>query len=176
MCFRYVLLLRDPENSVQVLKSAGSDPFDLVVDLTYFSSDNEIPSQWINQFVQICPSSMSERISNILIYNTNTAFRKYIKSLQRISLQRLSKKIHFIGAMNEFNEFISPIELRLPPSTCMFSVGRVLMRKFVVKLEQDVTTFAHVNKMMAMKATTSLTIKVNSEAVQLIAVRCYCFI
>jgi hypothetical protein len=29
---------------------------------------------------------------------------------------------------------------------------------------------------MAMKATTSLTIKVNSEAVQLIAVRCYCFI
>jgi len=30
-------------------------PFEVVIDLTQFSSNNEIQSQWVQQFIQILP-------------------------------------------------------------------------------------------------------------------------
>lgn len=92
-------------------------PFSVVVDLSQFTEENEIQDQWIQQYLQIFPYEALNNLSTVFMYNCNTNFKKYSKKLHRLSSNKLLKKLCFINSMNEFNEYISPIELRLPKTT-----------------------------------------------------------
>jgi len=50
-------------------------PFDVVIDLTQFSTDNEVPNQWLTQLLQIVPPEVTESVANIYFYNANSGTR-----------------------------------------------------------------------------------------------------
>jgi neurofibromin 1 len=100
-----------------VLKPYLGKPFSIVADLTQFSEENEIQDQWINQFLKMVPYEVTLNLNCTYIYNANTAFKKYSKKLQRLVSNKNFKKLVFLNSPNEFNDYISPIELRLPKTS-----------------------------------------------------------
>lgn len=91
--------------------------FELIIDASQFMEQNEVQSQWINQFLQTAPPELAENIECVYIFNANMAFRKFSKQFQRLISAKISKRLHFFTAISEFHDFISPMELRLPKST-----------------------------------------------------------
>src|ERR1043166_5453351 len=91
-------------------------PFEVVVDLTQFSSNNEIQSQWVQQFIQILPFDIKENLARMYFYNTNTAFKKFAKKLSRPLPHKISRRIVFCYSLAELHEHIAPGEVGLPRS------------------------------------------------------------
>ncbi|GBC02045.1 hypothetical protein RclHR1_04420015, partial [Rhizophagus clarus] len=92
-------------------------PFEVVIDLTRFSSDNEIQSKWVQHFIQILPFDIQENLARLYFYNTNTAFRKFAKKLSRPLSNKIAKKAVFCCSLAEINEYIASGEVGLPKST-----------------------------------------------------------
>jgi hypothetical protein len=91
--------------------------FSIVLDITFFAEENEIEPYWINQMISLLPPHIVDGLSFLIIYNPNSSFKKFCKRIQRLFTNQLGRKMVFLGSLNEFNDFISPLELRLPKST-----------------------------------------------------------
>ncbi|SRR6266542_4396030 len=92
-------------------------PFEVVIDLTQFSSNNEIQSQWVQQFIQILPFDIKENLAKLYFYNTNTAFKKFVKKISRPLPHKIAKRTVFYCSLAELHEHIAPGEIGLPRST-----------------------------------------------------------
>lgn len=91
--------------------------FGIVFDATCFAEENEIEPYWISQLLSLLPAHLIDCLAFFIIYNPNSAFKKFCKRMSRSISNQLDRKLVFISALNEFNDFISPLELRLPKST-----------------------------------------------------------
>lgn len=139
------------------MKPFMSQQFAIVVDCSQFTEQNEIPSQWLNQLLQIIPLEVSENMTRVFIYNASSALKKYTKKIQRVMSSKVMRRIVFINSLNEFNEWISPMELRLPKTTVM--------------LEQDLILSANVNLVSNIRGSFGVTLRLNAEALQLITTK-----
>jgi neurofibromin 1 len=99
------------------MERASNKSLDLVMDMTLYSSSNEIPSQYISQILQLLPFDASDNIASILVYNPNSYLRKYVKKLSRPLSHKMTKRTFFAVTLAELYEYINPSEVRLPKST-----------------------------------------------------------
>lgn len=99
------------------MRTGNGKPFEIVIDLTRFSSNNEIQSQWIQQFIQILPFDIQENLARLYFYNSNTAFRKFAKKLSRPLSHKTTKRTLFCFSLAELHEHIASGEVGLPRST-----------------------------------------------------------
>ncbi len=104
---------------LSMLQPFTKTPFDVVVDLSRFSEQNQFDGFWLEQFAAIFPDELWNQLGTVYLFNVNTAFKKFLKLISRHVSARLVKRVVAVNALNEFNEFISPVELRLPRSTGM---------------------------------------------------------
>lgn len=56
---------------------------ELLIDATGFASRNQIPAQWLLRIVSLLPSSTLQSFQNIVIYNPNSNFRAYSRTIGR---------------------------------------------------------------------------------------------
>ncbi|CAG8444039.1 5054_t:CDS:10 [Acaulospora morrowiae] len=140
---------------LHTIKSHMSRPFEILVDLTQFGASNEIQSQWVQHFTQILPYEVVENLSKLYLYNTNTAFKKFVKKISRSLPQQISKRTVFCCSLNELHEYIAPSEVRLPRSTSCLDVRR------------NRNTFS-VTRISHYRVHVSVTIKICNEYVQII--------
>jgi uncharacterized protein (DUF2384 family) len=102
------------------MERASNKTLELVLDMTLFTSANEIPSQYISQILQLLPFDATDNIASILVYNPNSYLRKYVKKLPRPLSHKMTKRTYFAVTLAELYEFITPSEVRLPKSTSKF--------------------------------------------------------
>lgn len=99
------------------MERAASKLCEVVLDLTQFGPQNEIPNQWISQLLQLLPFDVYDNVASIHIYNPNSFLRKYIKKLPRPVTHKISKRISFAVTLVELQEHIHASEIHLPKST-----------------------------------------------------------
>lgn len=108
---------------LQVLEPAMAKPFELLLDLTQFSQQNEIPNQWLNQLFQLLPYDINDNLLVIYVYNANSNIKKYSKKMSRPLTHRLGRRMIFAVQLAELHEHILPADVKLPQSTGMFLHG-----------------------------------------------------
>ncbi|KAI8972992.1 hypothetical protein BDB01DRAFT_839035 [Pilobolus umbonatus] len=143
---------------LQIMERASNKSFEVVMDMTMFSSENELPLQWFTQILQLIPVDSVDNVANIIIYNPNSHLQKYLKKLPRPLTHKISKKLTFAVTLAEIYEFINPNEIRLPKSTTSLDT-------------EQCTVFHPVNRLLPYKITIPITVRVSSEHVQFMTVR-----
>ncbi|CAO3591302.1 unnamed protein product [Absidia cylindrospora] len=139
----------------QVIENLFGKPFDVVLDVTQFGPANEISQKCATQFAELMPKSMVGNMISIIIYNSNTWFRKYLKMSHFPAPDAIVKRIAFAVNLKELAEFIHPSQVQLPKST--------------VALEKEPSTaFFHVSRILQFNMEIPVTIRVGAEYIQII--------
>src|SRR3990167_5717649 len=86
--------------------------FLLVIDISFFTVENQIPIVWLSNLYTILPHCFSDAIEKIYFININSQFKKYSKRLGKF-LSRVMKKFHFLTPANKIFEFIDEKECGL---------------------------------------------------------------
>ncbi|WVN87921.1 uncharacterized protein L203_103118 [Cryptococcus depauperatus CBS 7841] len=98
--------------------------YDLIVDLTDFSSRTELPVKWIKNSLQMAPPELTSCLHTIILYSPNTYARKRLKRIvaELITINRsVGKNILAACSTQEIQEQIPVGEILLPPSTSSLS-------------------------------------------------------
>lgn len=95
-------------------------PFELMFDLTQFSSSCEIPTHWLNQFFQLIFSEMNDYLVTLYLYNPNWHLQNYLKRVSRLIINKLIKRAVFAVSLAELHDKIAPNEIHLPKETGEF--------------------------------------------------------
>ncbi|KAI7862201.1 hypothetical protein BDF14DRAFT_1858538 [Spinellus fusiger] len=143
---------------LQIMERFANKTIEIVIDVTLFTSVNEIPNQWIIQIIQLLSSDMCDSIAIIHIYNPNSHLRKYLKKLIRPLSPKVIKRINFAVTLAELYESIHPSEVRLPKSTMALDT-------------EPSAVFYPVNHILQSKTNVPVTVKVGAEYVQIMTVR-----
>ncbi|KAG1177602.1 hypothetical protein G6F70_005649 [Rhizopus microsporus] len=144
---------------LQILEASSNKSFEVLVDCTLFSNNNEVPSQWINQLMQLLSSDIMGSFAALHVYNSNSYLRTYLKKIEVQQLpHKLSKKTSFTATLSELQEYIQASEIKLP--------------KLTIGLETEPSAvFFPVYKIIQYRANIPLTIKVSAEYIQIMTVR-----
>ncbi|CCO27597.1 Neurofibromin AltName: Full=Neurofibromatosis-related protein NF-1 [Rhizoctonia solani AG-1 IB] len=111
------------------LIASNSATFDLILDCTAFSTTSEIPTQWINEFVEVTPFDFVERLRTIYIVNPNQLAQKFLRKMyHRFSGMGIGKTVVAVSAMVELIEKIHPDSLA--PLTAASSLEREVLQTF----------------------------------------------
>ncbi|WVF65508.1 hypothetical protein IAT40_000236 [Kwoniella sp. CBS 6097] len=97
-----------------------TDYFDLVIDLTDFSSANELPLAWLKRTLQMCPAGILPCVHTLAIYNPNSHAKKRIKRLMSELLTispPVAKNVVAASSPSELADFIPFTSLALPEYT-----------------------------------------------------------
>ncbi len=103
--------------SLKVMEPHLNNPFELLFDITEFSSTRCIPIHWLTQFFQLVFSEMNDYLVSLHLYNPNSYLQRYVRKLPRAIINKLVKRTHFSTSLGELSEHISPSEIRLPKET-----------------------------------------------------------
>ncbi|TPX48503.1 hypothetical protein SeLEV6574_g01999 [Synchytrium endobioticum] len=129
--------------------------FEIVIDATQFSAENEWSPEWIARLEKLIPYEAYASLAGLFIYNANMALRKFAKKFPKYH-SKLGKRVFFFSSLSEFNDHIG--DLRLPKST--------------VALEKEViATFSPVNKVTSYRQQMPVAIKVNQDTIQITTVK-----
>ncbi|CAI2169037.1 10253_t:CDS:10, partial [Funneliformis geosporum] len=134
-------------------------PFEVVVDLTQFGPNNEVQSQWVQQFIQILPFDIQENLAKLYFYNTNTTFKKFVKKLSRPLSPKITKKTLFCCNLTELHEYIAPGEIGLPRSTTILDTENNSI------IHTPVTKISHYRMHIA------VAIKISNEFIQILTLK-----
>lgn len=88
----------------------------IVVDLSLFGPEHEVPYAWCAQLHKVVPPSASENLSNIFILHANTWVKKYSKRLSKLTT-RVNKKMEFFSSVSALAERVPELDRALPSST-----------------------------------------------------------
>lgn len=104
-------------------------PFDLILDCNAFSATSEIPTQWINEFVEVTPFDFVERLRTIYIVNPNHLAQKFLRKMyHRFSALGLGKTVVAVSATSGLLEKLHPDSLA--PLTAASSLEREVLQTF----------------------------------------------
>ncbi|KAF3766021.1 hypothetical protein M406DRAFT_256777 [Cryphonectria parasitica EP155] len=100
-------------------------PFGLLIDATCFNGQSEEPQdELLHKLELLTPSELSKQLTRIYIYNMNTAFRKCLRRVLRVSTKKDTSvfnpnKIdyHLIGSIKELQNHFHFTQLHLPKET-----------------------------------------------------------
>ncbi|QRV73161.1 GTPase-activating protein [Ceratobasidium sp. AG-Ba] len=111
------------------LLGSNTAPFDLILDCTAFSATSEIPTQWINEFVEVTPFDFVERLRTIYIVNPNNMAQKFLRKLyHRFSGPGFGKTVVAVSATTDLLERVHPDSLA--PLTAASSLEREVLQTF----------------------------------------------
>ncbi|RCH94224.1 Ras GTPase activating protein ira2, partial [Rhizopus stolonifer] len=142
---------------LHTLEINGSRTFDVLIDFTLFSKDNDIPAQWLKQLLKLASQDLVDNTVNLYIYNPNTFLKYYLRKTQIRPTHKLQKRTFFAVTLADLQEHFQAIEIKLPDST--------------IGLETDPSVvFFPVYKIIQYKTNIPLAIKVSAEYVQIMTV------
>ncbi|KAI9277397.1 hypothetical protein BY458DRAFT_433218 [Sporodiniella umbellata] len=144
---------------LHTLEMIGNRSYDLLIDFTLFSKDNNIPAQWLKQLVQLASKDLIDNIFSVYIFNPNSYLQIYLKKNPQIRPNhKLHKRTFFAVTLAELQEHIQSVDIRLPEST--------------VGLETEPNAvFYPVYKIAQYRTNVSLAIKISAEYIQVMTVR-----
>ncbi|KAG8745587.1 Ras GTPase activating protein ira2 [Ceratobasidium sp. 414] len=131
-----------------------------------FSATSEIPTQWINEFVEVTPFDFVERLRTIYIVNPNNMAQKFLRKLyHRFSGLGLGKTVVAVSATSDLLEKIHPDSLA--PLTAASKPGLSLGTSttdriaHIGSLEREVLqTFSNVYQYSPQRMRTPVTVSV----------------
>ncbi|KAJ3124569.1 Ras GTPase activating protein ira2 [Physocladia obscura] len=140
---------------INVLAKFTENKFELVVDVTQFSVENEWDVSWISRLLNILPTSIKRNLGVIYVYRCNSSFARYAMRLVRsIDVSALgSERVMFVSDEKELTRFISTEDLMVPKS--------VLDSDKSIISKSDVTLISHTREH------TPLTLRLSSDFVHL---------
>jgi neurofibromin 1 len=97
-----------------------TDFFDLIIDLTDFSSMTEMPSPWLRRSVQMCPPGILPLINTLVLYNPNSYARKRLRRIINDLLAvgpSVGKSVVAASSPGELADLIPYTTLALPDHT-----------------------------------------------------------
>ncbi|KAJ3107169.1 Ras GTPase activating protein ira2 [Phlyctochytrium bullatum] len=142
---------------ITVLRSLPNVPFDLVIDASMFTVNNEWELTWVRWLEELVPAPLQGMLKNVYVYNCNSVFRKFVSTA--VPLLDLSGRIRTVFTSNtaELAMFIPPSELGLPDST--------------LALERDITNvFSPLNKINENRTQTPVILKVSYDCIHVTCV------
>ncbi|KAG1473581.1 hypothetical protein G6F56_000876 [Rhizopus delemar] len=119
---------------LRVMEPCLNRPFELVLDLTRFSEDCEMPIHWANQFFQLILNESNDYMIALHLFNPNFHLQRYIRKLPRVVTNRMVKRIRFSNCMVGLSQYIAPAEIHLPKETNDVGkdIGLTVMNAFLV--------------------------------------------
>lgn len=86
-CPNYSLPFRIINLGLQMLSSDvyQSQPFDIILDCTSFTSSSEVPLQWLKFCAELVPYDIRMRFETVRILNPNDLMQKCLRRLYNIS-------------------------------------------------------------------------------------------
>ncbi|KAI8370897.1 hypothetical protein EDC96DRAFT_502763 [Choanephora cucurbitarum] len=102
---------------LRVMEPCLSQPFELLLDASCLSEDNEIPLHWMNQFYQLIFNEMNDNLVMTHVFNPNFYWQKYVRKLPRVLTNRLVKRTRFSNKISDLAKHIALPEIRLPNDT-----------------------------------------------------------
>lgn len=117
---------------------AVDGPFSLFLDCTGFSFTNEISLPWFRQLVECSPTLPTFHLSQILVYNANAIFRRYLRKLGATEKpdRRWTNLVRAVSSLDELAICLPNYEQTLPASSwSMFHDKRVVISQ-VTHLQQ----------------------------------------
>jgi len=91
-------------------------PFSVVVDLTFFSSENQIPISWCTSLYSVLPPGAGQHLDTVYILHPNQWFKKYAKRIGKL-VSRITKRLVFCTSLAQLLKFIPEDSHGLPPDT-----------------------------------------------------------
>ena len=91
-------------------------PYSIVIDLTFFSSENQIPISWCSSLYSIIPSTASKNLDCVYFLHPNQWFKKYSKRIGKL-VSRITKKFIFCTSLSQLNKFIPEDQIGLSQET-----------------------------------------------------------
>ena len=102
-------------------------PFSIVVDLTFFSAENQIPLSWCTSLYSIIPNGAGQNLDAVYFLHANQWFKKYSKRIGKL-VARISKRFIFCTSLSQLCKFIPEESLGLPADT--ISIEKTIQSTF----------------------------------------------
>ncbi|KAJ6440855.1 pentafunctional AROM polypeptide [Purpureocillium lavendulum] len=136
------------------------EPFGLLIDATCYNGRGEPPDDFFNSLDFLTPSEMSLNLTRIYIYNMNSAFKRCLRRLLRVSTRNDSSVFHpdnvgyhLIGSLQDLQAHFHLSQLHLPKETISVVTDTRYMFQPVTRLSKS-------------KGKVEVVIKVGSQFVQ----------
>ena len=91
-------------------------PYSVVVDLTFFSSENQMPISWCSNLYSVLPQGASQNLDAVYVLHPNQWFKKYSKRIAKL-VSRVSKRLVFCTSLSQLLKYIPEDSNGLPPET-----------------------------------------------------------
>ncbi|KAI9331843.1 hypothetical protein BDR26DRAFT_824234, partial [Obelidium mucronatum] len=118
---------------LSVLSDFTDTKFELVVDLSQFSVENEWDISWIHSVTAAIPEAIRTNLVSVYFYRCNTGFYRYIKTISRsFDLNFNDKSVCFLFDCKQLSSFIAADEIDLPKSIIDSDKG--IISKYEVSL------------------------------------------
>eukprot|EP01094_Clydonella_sp_ATCC50884_P006709 TRINITY_DN1591_c0_g1_i1.p1 TRINITY_DN1591_c0_g1~~TRINITY_DN1591_c0_g1_i1.p1 ORF type:complete len:2499 (-),score=1256.67 TRINITY_DN1591_c0_g1_i1:167-7663(-) len=88
----------------------------LVVDLSLFGQEHEVPYAWCNQLHKVIPPVAGENLESIFVLHANSWVKKYSKRLSKLTT-RVNKKMEFFSSISALADRVPELDKGLPSST-----------------------------------------------------------
>eukprot|EP00842_Homolaphlyctis_polyrhiza_P005985 jgi/Hompol1/6388/HPOL_002062-RA len=91
--------------------------FDLVVDLTYVSTEHEWPAEALHTLEKVVPAEARQSLHTLLFLHPNSYFKTMAKHAPRVIHSRMAKRVIFASSIAELSEYIARDKITLPKTT-----------------------------------------------------------
>ncbi|KAJ6237652.1 neurofibromin [Anaeramoeba flamelloides] len=141
-----------------MIKPLINKPYIIILDLTDFKKNNEIPKYWCNQFLKHIPYGWSNNLQQIILLNPSTEFKRYIKTINSIIPNKLNKLINIIENASELNNYLLTNQVHLPEETIEFE-------------SSIISTYENISQQLSRVKTHKLKFKISNNYLQIIQLK-----
>ncbi|UNI16248.1 Ras GTPase activating protein ira2 [Purpureocillium takamizusanense] len=146
---------------LKIASRLWQEPFGLFIDATCYNGRGEPPDDFFTNLDLLTPSEMSLNLSRIYIYNMNSAFKRCLRRLLRVSTRNDGSvfhpdnvNYHLIGSLQDLQAHFHLSQLHLPKETISVVTDTRYMFQPVTRLSKS-------------KGKVEVIIKVGSQFVQI---------
>ncbi|KAI8614426.1 hypothetical protein BC830DRAFT_1127447 [Chytriomyces sp. MP71] len=136
---------------LSVLSDFTTSKFDLVLDVSQTTAENEYEAAWLSRFFQVIPTSIIGNLGAIYIYRCHSAFSRFAKAMHRFMDVPINDKVYFVANERELAYFINIAEIKLPKS--------------VINSERTVVASYEVNLISGLRDMTPVVLKLAAECI-----------
>ncbi|KAJ3230718.1 Ras GTPase activating protein ira2 [Chytriomyces hyalinus] len=117
---------------LSVLSDFMTSKYDLVMDVSQTTAENEYEVSWLRRFFGMMPAEIINNFGTLYIYRCHSAFARFVKGVHRAMDIPMNKRIFFVANERELAYFINLPEIKLPKST--INTERSVITQFDVNL------------------------------------------
>jgi len=91
-------------------------PYSVVIDLSFFNAENQIPISWCSNLYSVLPQGAAEQLDIVYFLHPNQFFKKYSKRIAKL-VSRVTKRFVFCTSLSQLFKHIPEDSHGLPPET-----------------------------------------------------------